>query len=139
MAGFQSGVIPPVPDATLSGTSLQESPKGTVTLRVSCPAAESSCAGTVGLRTLNAVVAAAGVKAKSRAAILALAGGSFNVPGGQVRTVTLHLSAKARALLARVHTVRVRVTLAAHDAAGATHTTVAIASLRGLKAKHAKG
>ncbi len=139
VAGFQGVLIPPVPDASLASTGLQESSKGTVTLKIGCPSGESACVGTVGLRTLSAVVADLAGAAKSKARILTLATGSFDVPGGQVRTVTLHLSAKARALLARLHSVRVRVTLLAHDAAGATHNTVTIGTLRAPKAKHGKG
>ena len=44
---------PVVPDAELASTSLTESASGTVVLKISCPAAESSCAGTVTLRTLE--------------------------------------------------------------------------------------
>jgi hypothetical protein len=82
------------------------------------------------LRTRAAVAAGAVVPARAKAEILTLAGGRFAVPGGQVEALVLRLTPKARALLARLHTVRVRATLAAHDAAGATHTTVQAASLR---------
>ncbi len=117
------------PDATLAATALSVSSAGAVALKVSCPAGESSCVGTVTLRTLNAVAAAHGGKRKHRA-ILMLASGSFAVAGGQVQTVTLHLSAKARALLAKAHTLRVGATLVAHDSSGATHTTQTTVTLR---------
>ena len=123
------------PNATIASASLQASASGEVTVKVSCLAGVSSCAGTVTLRTLDAVVAAA----KAKPAILTLATGAFTVAGGQVKTIVLHLSSKARGLLARSHTLHVRVTIAAHNATGATHTGSVVGTLRGAKAKHGKG
>jgi hypothetical protein len=65
-------------------------------------------------------------------------GGSFSVPGGAVKTVTLHLPAKGKELLARSHVLRIRATIVAHDPAGATHTTQTTLTLRAPKAKHGK-
>ena len=62
--------------------------------------------------------------------MLTLAAGSFTVVGGQIEAVTLRLSARARALLARAHVLRVAGDVLAHDPAGATHTTQAIVTLR---------
>jgi len=129
--GSQEHKAPQVPDAKLASTSLTASSSGTVSVKVTCPAGESSCTGTLTLRTLTAVIAATGHQSKkSKAAILALASGSFKVAGGHVTTVKLHLSAKARALLARTHVLRARATIVAHDPAGATHTTETIVTLR---------
>jgi hypothetical protein len=130
---------PPVPDAELASTSLQVSSSGAVTLKISCPAGESSCSGSVTLRTLRAVIAADGRAEKQRASVLTLAAGSFTVAGGEVRAVTLHLSTKARALLARSHTLRARATLLAHDLSGASHTTLTIVTLRAPTARHHSG
>ena len=58
------------------------------------------------------------------------------MPGGKVKTITLHLSAKARALLAKSHVLRIRVTIAAHDSAGASHVTQAIVTLRAPAPTH---
>jgi hypothetical protein len=123
------------PDATIASAYLQASATGEVSIKVSCPAGVSSCAGTVTLRTLDAVVASA----KTKPAILTLGTGSFTVAGGQVKTIVLHLSAKGRMLLARSHTLHVRVTISAHNATGATHTGYVIGTLRAAKAKHGKG
>jgi subtilase family serine protease len=125
-----------VPEAQLAGTSLQVSASGTVKLKISCPAGESSCTGTVTLRTLSAVIAANGRAAKHKPTVLTLATGSFSVAGGVVRAVTLHLSQKARVLLARVHTLRARATLLAHDLQDASHTTTTIVTLRAAKPHH---
>ena len=124
------------PDATIASTSLQASATGAVSIKIKCPAGESSCAGTVTLRTLNAVIAGVAGVAKTKAAVLTLAHGPFVVPGGKAKTVTLHLSAKARALLARVRTLRIRVTIVAHNPAGAMHTTQTVATLSEAKPKH---
>jgi hypothetical protein len=119
------------PDAAIASASLQASASGEVSVKVSCPAGVTSCTGTVTLRTLDAVVAA-----KAKPAILTLATGSFTVAGGQVKTIMLHLSSKARVLLARSHTLHVRVTIAAHNATGMTHTGEVVGTLRAAKAKH---
>ena len=128
----------PVPDARLTRMALKASSAGTVSVEVSCPVGESSCSGTVTLRTLNAVAASLAGAAKSKASILTLATGSFKVAGGKVTTVKLHLSAKARALLARLHVLRARATIVAHDPAGASHTTQIVVTLRVAKARRGK-
>ena len=112
------------PEARLASTAISVSSKGALTLKVTCPKGESACTGTVTLRTLSAV------SAKARKAILTLANGTFSVPGGAADTVTLHLSAKARLLLSRSHTLRALATLVAHDSSGATHTTTATVTLK---------
>jgi len=144
--GGQTSSSPPVPDARLTHTSLIASASGAVAVEVSCPAGESSCAGTVTLRTLGAVsVRAAGRsragkhgKKQRKSAVLMLAAGSFTVIGGQAKAVTLHLSAKALVLLARSHVLRVQATTLAHDPAGVTHTTQAAVTLRAPKTNHGR-
>jgi hypothetical protein len=138
-AGFQMSLPPLVPDAQLAATALQAGSSGNVSVKVSCPAGESSCSGTITLRTLGAVTADFASSAKVKAAVLTLASGSFTVPGGEARTVILHLSGKGRTLLARSHVLRVRATIVAHDPAGATHTSHSIVTVHAPKAKHGKG
>jgi len=128
---------PTTPDASLASNSTTVSASGAFTLKVSCPAEAGSCTGTVTLKTAKAVVASAGHSAKNKAKILTLAVGSFTVGAGQVKTITLHLSAGARALLARTHLVSARVTIVAHGPSGLTHTTTVSLTLRPAKrAKH---
>ena len=95
------------------------------------------------LRTLDAVIAGTGAGAgeepSARAAILTLAKGSFTIPGGGSKKLTLRLSAKGRTLLARTHALRVRATIAAHDPAGASHTSRRTATLRTARRKHGTG
>ncbi len=138
VAGFQAAAAPPLPDAQLASTALVASLSGIVSVKVSCPAGESSCSGTVTLRTLKAVVASLASAAKSKGSILTLATGSFTVAGGKVTTVKLHLSAKARALLARSHVLRARATIVAHDPVGASHTTQIVVTLRAASARRGK-
>jgi PKD repeat protein len=128
-----------VPDAQLVGSSLRVSASGAVKLEISCPQGESTCSGTVTLRTLNAVIADVGQLARARAAVLTLASGSFSVPGGTKRTITLHLTATARALLAKLHTLHARATLLAHDLRGAHHTTLTTVVLHAPKPRHHRG
>jgi hypothetical protein len=124
-----------IPDARLASSSLQASSSGFVTMEVSCPAGESACMGTVTLRTQGAVVIAS---APARKSVVSLATGSFDVPGGQVKTVKLRLSSRARALLAHARALKVRVTILAHDQLGAIHTTQVVVLLRPARA-HRKG
>jgi len=51
----------------------------------------------------------------------------------------MHLSEKGRLLLGRSHVLHLRVTIVAHNPAGATHTGQAIATLRVAQAKRHKG
>jgi hypothetical protein len=133
----QEHKTPPVPDAKLASTSLVVSLSGTVGVRVTCPTGESSCAGTITLRTLTAVIASAtGQQSKKhKAAILTLGVGFFTVLGGKAKTVTLRLSATGGKLLARTHLLRARATIAARDPMGAMHTRRTVVTLRAPKAK----
>ncbi len=137
-AGFKAGASSTVLYARLASTALQVSPAGAVSVKVSCPSEESRCSGTVTLRTLGGVSARAARAAKKKASVLTLAAGSFTVAGGKTTTVKLHLSAKARVLLARSRTLRARATLVAHTPVGATHTTQTIVTLRAAKLTHHK-
>jgi PKD repeat protein len=128
-----NGVLPSqehkAPDAKLASSSLTVSVSGGVPVKVSCPTG-ASCAGTVTLSTIGAVSAA------KKKAVLTLATGSFSVSGGAVKTITLHLSAKARKLLAKSHTLRAKAKVVAHDSSGATRTSVATVTLKLAKKSH---
>ena len=117
----------------LGSASLAAGQSGAVSIKVSCPAAESSCTGKVTLRTVAAVGAGTSAhRSKThKATILTLAVGAFTVAGGHVATITLHLSAKARALLAHTHVVAAHGTIVVHvDPADATYTCQANVTLR---------
>jgi len=110
----------PAPDARLYGSTLRANASGAVMVKVTCPAGATRCIGSVTLRTL-------------------LAKANFNVAGGHSETVALHLSAKARKLLARSHSLRVRAIVLAHDTAGVTHTWQATVTVRAPATSHGKG
>jgi PKD repeat protein len=137
VAGFQGKAPAPSPNARLASTSLQVSASGWVTLKVTCPAGESACLGSITLRTLSAVNAR--VAGAARKLVLTLGTASFDVAGGRTGPVKLHLSAKARAMLARSHTMKSRATLASHDAQGATDTFQATVTLHAAPPKRRGG
>jgi hypothetical protein len=120
---------PVVPNAALVNTILAAARSGTVTLKVSCPTGESSCTGSLTLRTLSAVTTSVH-GSKARKAILALGQVAFTIVGGSVKALSLHLYPSARALLARTHPLRVRATIVAHDPTGAVATSRTNAILR---------
>jgi hypothetical protein len=120
----------PGPLASLTSRALVAARNGTLSLRISCPAGESACAGTVSLQTLTAVRTGG-----SKARILTLASASFRVAGGHTTTVHLHLSKFGRRLLARHRQVRLRAVIAAHDAAGLRHTTRLILTVRAARSR----
>jgi hypothetical protein len=129
-AGFKAEKAA-VPDATLHGTRLRAGRGGSFVVQVACPAGESFCEGSLTVRTLSAVIAGSGGHA--HASVLTLASGNFKIAGGQVASVRLHLTGRARALLNRKGTLRVRVVILAHDPAGASHTSHATATLYGSR------
>lgn len=132
--GVRGVHVAQVPNAVLAGTSAAVSPSGVLSLSVSCPAGEAGCSGTVTLKTLGAVAASA--HASKKKVVLTLATGSFSVAGGQVKKITLHLSAKAKKLLAKSHVLKAQATIVAHDPAGASHTGQVTVTLRAAKGKH---
>ncbi len=105
--------------ASLLGTSLLVSKAGAFGLKVDC-AGQSVCIGTIKLQTM----------AKKKKSIVTLASGSFSLAGGQVRTLALHLSSKGKALLARSHSLKAKVTLIARDSQSASHTMTFTVTLR---------
>jgi hypothetical protein len=124
VSAFHASSKSAVPDATLAAVVLKVGPGGSVTVKISCPSGETSCAGSVTLQTIGAV------STRRRARVLTLATGSFRVSGGHTVAIRLHLSARARALLKRRRQLRVKVTIVAHDPAGGSHSSVATATLR---------
>jgi hypothetical protein len=124
-------IIPAV--ALVGGSSDTATPAGLVSAKVSCPAGEVSCSGSITLQTLGAVSASA--REAKRKAVLTLARGSFTVAGGKTAAVKLQLSAAARKLLKRSRTLRAKATILAHDSHGATHTTVTTLTIHAAKGR----
>jgi hypothetical protein len=133
--GFQEATA----TVAMAGNPTTVSSSGAFTLKLQCPTGASSCTGTITLKTAKAVVASVGRAAKKpKAAILTLATGSFEIAGGQVKSVTLHLSSTARTLLARSHVLSALATIVARNAKGESATTKASFSLHPAKAAKKK-
>ena len=115
------------PEAKLASASLSVTAAGAFTVKITCPAGDTDCSGAITLTTLGAV----GTGKKK--AVLTLASGSFTIAGGAGKSFTLHLSAKARALLARSHVLRAKSTIVARDPSGGSSTTAATVTLKAAK------
>jgi PKD repeat protein len=141
VAPVSSTVGPPaVPNVRLASTSLTVGASGTIALDITCPPGESSCAGTIVLRTLGALTAAASGQRfgaiRHKTSVLTLATGRFTIAGGHTKSVKLRLSGRARTLLARSNSLRARATIIAHDPAGMSHTTHTTVTLRAQRQRH---
>ncbi len=115
--------------------SATASSSGAFALKVSCPAGAGTCTGTLTLKTAKAVIASVGHASKSKASILTLGSVSFTVAAGQTKTVTVHLSAKGRKLLAKLKKVLAKATVVARNPEGASVTTSATVTIKVAKAK----
>jgi PKD repeat protein len=118
---------------SLASSTLSVSKLGALVIKVNC-SGQSSCTGSAVLRTASAVSASTGKGAHKT--ILTLASGSFAIAGGQVKALTLHLTSKARSLLKRLHSLRAKVSIVAHDTSGAAHSTTLLVTLRLAKSHH---
>jgi hypothetical protein len=103
------------PKVTFAATSLRASKRGTVGVKVGCPATETSCKITVQLMRGKTVAAKKTVTVK----------------GGKTKTVTLQLTKAIRRQLSSHHSLKVTAVLSAKDAAGNKKTTKKSLTLRG--------
>jgi PKD domain len=120
VASFTHATPRVFPDVTLAIASLRANAKGSVVLAMYCPAGETTCAGTVKLRALLAAVSRRSKRPNK--ALTTLASGSFKIPGGTRKRITLHLTHNVLVLLARLRRVYAQAEIVAHDLAGATHS-----------------
>lgn len=88
---------------------------GNLTVKLSCPSSQTVCLGSVALKAQNAHTTL-----KKRK----LASATFIIPGGTAKTLSLHLSSRARTFLRRRHSLRARATIESRDVSSTTHTTV---------------
>ncbi len=100
---------------SLASKSATVGSAGNLTVKLTCPSSQTVCLGSVALKAQNAHTTL-----KKRK----LASATFIIPGGTVKVLNLHLSAKARAFLARRHSIRARATIESHDVSSTTRTTV---------------
>jgi hypothetical protein len=120
-----SPVAPCQPELTRTAFSVATSGAFTVSLR--CALASATGTGTITLQTVNAVKASGHPFDKRP---LTLATGSFTVTTGQVMSLTLHLSAHARSLLARAHILLAHATIVTRAAKGSELTKRTTVTLR---------
>ncbi len=117
--------------ATLVGFSVTVGRSGRVIVRVRCPAGIGVCHGAIDLRTQKPLPGRLLARlARSRARFLQLAYGTFAVPGGRVKAVTLWLGRRGRRLLARTRVVRALASLYVHEDAGALQVSRTTVTLR---------
>jgi hypothetical protein len=118
--------------ASFAGASLSVSASGATSITITCPAG-GSCTGTLTLQTLRAVAASG----KGKKKVLTLASGSFSLTAGS-RSVTLHLSSAARALLSHDHgTLAAKLTLLSRGTGGQQNSTTShVVALRLAKKSH---
>jgi hypothetical protein len=100
--------------------------KGVVAIKLSCPAGETFCGGTVSIYTTQAF-AASNKKPRNRPLLLGRAG--FHIAGGKTQTVKIHVGRQSLGRLGARNTVRVTVIVLAHDQAGRSATTKSTTTL----------
>jgi hypothetical protein len=91
---------------------------GRVRLELSCPAGQTVCRGTLLLKTLKPVAARGAHGKPGRAQAMVLGRVSFAIRGGHSRSVSIHLSRAAIALLGRSRLLWTSVTINAHNPQG---------------------
>jgi acyl dehydratase len=110
-----SGVAAAASGLALASGSATVGSGGNLTVKLTCPSSQTVCLGSVFLKAQNAHTT---LKARK------LASATFVIPGGTVKALSLHLSARARAFLRRRHSLRARATIESHEVSSTTHTTV---------------
>ncbi len=119
-AAASTPVVAPPPSTGKSGSVIKAplvrakfarrtSRRGMVSVVVSCPGGQTSCAGTVALRTAKPVVLPIAHKhgrRRERRGVLALGAVTFRIAGGRHQTVEIHLAVAGLALLRKAHSLR---------------------------------
>jgi PKD repeat protein len=128
------------PVATIDRSPANVSPRATeingeIQVSLSCPSTKVSCAGTIDVKTASAVAAK-----KAKKSVLVLGTASFTLSAGAGKTVKIKLSAKGATLLKKDKTLKVLITVAAHDSYGDPLTKTLVLILREpvKKASHKK-
>jgi uncharacterized protein YkwD/plastocyanin len=126
----------PPPDTTapvmlIATAPVTASKTGAVRVRLTCPPDESLCTGLLTLRSKSRLNVRGALEA--RLAQVTFGRKAFTLQGGQTAPVTVKLSRKNRALLARLKKVRVLAIVEARDAAGNPQRTQATFLLRAPK------
>jgi hypothetical protein len=110
-----SGTDTTAPLVTIAPRSAKMSKLGKVTLRIACPAGETTCSGRVDLRSLRGARSAA------------LGGKQFTLAGGQTAKVKVQLSKRNQRLVKRSRRgLKAQATAVATDQAGNTGTATKV-------------
>lgn len=118
------------PTVGIATAAVTASKTGAVPVRLTCPAGETLCTGTLTLRSKGKIRIR---PALERLVQVTFGRKAFTLQGGQTAPVTVKLSRKNRALLARLKKVRVVAIVEARDAAGNLQTTQVSFLLRAPK------
>lgn len=110
------------PEVRISRRALRLDRGGKVRVRLACPQAEASCAGTVRLEAAGA--APRGVRRGTR-----LGATTFEIGGGRTAGVKVRLSRRAERLARRARRMRVKIVVTARDAAGNQGRATAVVTL----------
>lgn len=100
---------------------------GSVQVALSCPSTKVLCAGTIDVRTADAIAASARKPSKK---VLTLGTASFSLSGGAKKSVVIKLSAAGTALLKKDRKLTVDIVIAAHDSYGDPLTKTLTLTLR---------
>ncbi len=138
-------IVPPAPVRPSAGPT-RVSPHasfshGVLSLRISCPLAKLTCAGSVLAETDAAFPSAHGTaKRKSKARRLVLGRAYFSLAGGAGQTLTLHITGSAASLLKKLRRLPAVVMVTARDPAGDPGATTVHLTLvaAGATAHHAR-
>jgi hypothetical protein len=133
---------PPFAGITLLTHRVTVSSKGIALISESCPAfTKDTCAGTLTLKTAGPVAASAAKKRhhKVKRRIVTLGRGRFSIAAGKTVKVRVRLSKVALAILRSNGSLRARITVVSHDAAGVAKTTSAKLTLRAPKPRKKRG
>jgi len=115
---------PPPPSVPADPPPHASFSRGLVRVTLSCPASKISCAGQVLVRTVAAFSSRArGSGAAKQRRSLLIGRASYSLAGGRHATLSLRLSVRGAALLARMRRLPVLVTVSARYAVGGTRTT----------------
>jgi PKD repeat protein len=129
IAGFNAGATPHVPSARLASVSLKAS-AGKAKLQIACASSGATCSGTVALTSSAAHSGGARQRPET------LGSASFTIAAGKTETVTVRLSAKARAQLAKGRGLKALASLLLRQAGGAARPTSTAVTIRPALASH---
>jgi N-acetylneuraminic acid mutarotase len=121
IANKRKPVVAPLPRSygglILHSQTVKLSRRGTIRLKLTCPASAAGyCAGLNTLRTLRKVRVATAASRKPRARLLAVGSRRFSLKPARTASITIKLSKRARRMVSRKHSLRLKELVSSHDA-----------------------